>query len=316
MRLVDNPTGQVQDQAPQRPPLVIAHRGASAIAPENTLRSFKLAVLLGADGIELDVHLSADGQPVVIHDRRLDRTTNASGPVSRLTASQLGKLDAASWFERRLVLRPRVRARVVHSLESVGALAAEPDDEHVPTLEDVLSVLDGAGLRRVYIELKGVPETRALLLDRTLALIRAFDLKSSATILSFHHDVIRWSSELAPDVRRAINIPAPVKGLLRARSILKAAGMARASEVALHFSLASKRLVRLLHDHGLEVSVWTVNGRMIMRRMVTTEVNSIITNFTDRLRGILQASLPGGVHRPPRIGRLGRISRSADAGRP
>ncbi|HEY6332887.1 MAG TPA: glycerophosphodiester phosphodiesterase family protein, partial [Blastocatellia bacterium] len=191
MRLVDNRSGQPEDQAPQMRPLVIAHRGASAIAPENTLRSFKLAVLLGADGIELDVHLSADGQPVVIHDRRLDRTTNASGPVSRLTADQLGKLDAGSWFGRRLALRPRVKARVVSTLESIGALDPEPDDEHIPTLEDVLTVLDGAGLKRVYIELKGVPETRAILLDRTLALIRAFDLKTSATVLSFHHDVIR-----------------------------------------------------------------------------------------------------------------------------
>src|SRR5690242_19691865 len=97
--------------------LVIAHRGASAVAPENTLVAFKLALALGADGVEMDVHLTADGQPVVIHDARVNRTTDGSGAVSKLTADQIRKLDAGSWFDRRVALRPRTRRRVARAVE-------------------------------------------------------------------------------------------------------------------------------------------------------------------------------------------------------
>ncbi len=75
-------------------PRVFAHRGGSALAPENTLAAFDTGLRAGADGLELDVHLSADGVPVVIHDDTLDRTTNASGPVASLTAAELARVDA------------------------------------------------------------------------------------------------------------------------------------------------------------------------------------------------------------------------------
>src|SRR3954467_15312085 len=94
----------------ERKPLVIAHRGASGLAPENTMAAFRLAVALGADGFELDVQLSADGQPVVIHDARLNRTTDHTGAVAALTAAELATSDAGSWFARRLARRPRTRA--------------------------------------------------------------------------------------------------------------------------------------------------------------------------------------------------------------
>src|SRR6185503_7240451 len=91
-------------------PLVIAHRGASGLAPENTLAAFKLAAALGADGVEMDAQLSADNRAVVIHDTRVNRTTNALGTVESFTADRLAGLDAGAWFDRRLAVRPRVRA--------------------------------------------------------------------------------------------------------------------------------------------------------------------------------------------------------------
>ena len=107
-------------------PLVIAHRGASGLAPENTLAAFKLASALGAQGIELDAHLSADGKPVVIHDSRLNRTTDGKGQVAKFTAADLQSLDAGSWFMRRLAFRPRARRmleRVILAKAAVGTLA-------------------------------------------------------------------------------------------------------------------------------------------------------------------------------------------------
>ncbi|MCI0545666.1 MAG: glycerophosphodiester phosphodiesterase, partial [Candidatus Rokubacteria bacterium] len=82
-------------------PLVIAHRGASEEAPENTIAAFELALALGADGLEVDVHLSKDDQPVVIHDFTLERTTDGAGPVRALTARELKRLDAGGWMGTR-----------------------------------------------------------------------------------------------------------------------------------------------------------------------------------------------------------------------
>lgn len=94
-----------------------AHRGASAFAPENTLASFRLAESLDADGIELDVHLSSDGVPVVIHDETLERTTDGRGNVARMTVDRLQQLDAGSWFD------PRFQAETIPTLQEVLAWA-------------------------------------------------------------------------------------------------------------------------------------------------------------------------------------------------
>ena len=85
-------------------PLVFAHRGGSALAPENTIPAFDRGLAEGADGLELDVHLSRDGLVVVHHDRLLDRTTNASGPLAERTAAELAALDAASHLDRKSVV--------------------------------------------------------------------------------------------------------------------------------------------------------------------------------------------------------------------
>src|SRR4051794_30509551 len=84
-----------------RPPVVVAHRGASGLAPENTLAAFRLAVELGSPGVECDVHLTADGRVIVIHDATVDRTTNGSGEVAAQPFEALRALDAGRWFEAR-----------------------------------------------------------------------------------------------------------------------------------------------------------------------------------------------------------------------
>ncbi len=145
-----------------RLPLVIAHRGASGHAPENTMAAFDLAVELGAQGIELDVQLAADGLPVVIHDLRVDRTTNSAGNVSLKTSEQLGRLDAGAWFDRRLKLSKRAAQLGGPNIYS---------GQSVPTLESVLDRLSGAGLVRVYVEIKGRPADRERLLNAVLGIV-------------------------------------------------------------------------------------------------------------------------------------------------
>jgi glycerophosphoryl diester phosphodiesterase len=261
---------------------VIAHRGASGLAPENTLAAFRLAARLGADGVELDVHLSADGVPIVIHDKRLNRTTNSRGAVSRCTVQGLQSLDAGTWFERRLARRPRTRAMTRRLTPS--SFAGEP----LPTLEDALTLFESAALERIYIELKGNVASQELLLDRVLSLVRRSRLQRSVTLLSFDHAIIRRAKEIDGAIRTAATFAASGRRLVSTRSIGRAVEDARVDEVALHFGLVTKRRVDALHERGIAVSVWTVNSKLAMRRSTACGVDSIMTNFPNRLREVLE----------------------------
>jgi glycerophosphoryl diester phosphodiesterase len=139
---------------------IFAHRGSSATGPENTLLAFQQAIRAGADGVELDVHLSADGVPVVIHDENVARTTNGSGSVHDLTVAQLQALDAGQ-------------------------------GQYVPTLEEVVGLL--AGKLKLYIEIKQegiVPEV--------LGVLRRYP-NAEWLLASFSHDVLRDARRAAPD---------------------------------------------------------------------------------------------------------------------
>jgi len=154
--------------------LVIAHRGASGYEPENTLRSVEKALELGADMVEVDVHVSRDGYIVVIHDARLERTTNGKGYVKDLTLEELKKLDAG-----------------------LG--------EQIPTLEEVIQLVKGKA--RLVVEIK-VPGTE----KRVLQEIKENLLEDEALITSFYHPVIRWVKELNPNVQAGVIIASrPVK---------------------------------------------------------------------------------------------------------
>lgn len=263
--------------------LVIAHRGASGLAPENTLAAFRLAIELGSEGIEFDVQMSADGLPVVIHDAHVNRTTNGVGLVAGFTATELARLDTSLWFQKRLNRRPRTRALV----ERIAG--NEFTHQPVPTLEAALRMIAPANLKRIYIELKSRAASREALLESTLALVRKFDLESAVTLLSFDHDAIRLAKEVAPHVRTAATFPVTGRALVTARSIIASAKKVGADEAALHFGIATRRSVAALRENGLAVSVWTVNQKMMMRRLIDFDVDAIMTNFPNRLIEVLQS---------------------------
>jgi len=154
--------------------LIIAHRGASGYEPENTLRSVKKALELGADTVEVDVHASRDGYMVVIHDARLERTTDGKGYAKDMTLKELKKLDAG-----------------------LG--------EQIPTLEEVIQLVKGKA--RLVVELK-VPGTE----ERVLQEIKENLLEDEAVITSFYHPVIRRVKELNPNVQAGVIIASrPIK---------------------------------------------------------------------------------------------------------
>jgi glycerophosphoryl diester phosphodiesterase len=242
------------------------------------MAAFELAVSMGATGIELDVQLTADGLPVVIHDLRVNRTTNGAGGVSMLTSEEVSRLDAGAWFDRRLKLGKRAGQLQRQEVYSGQA---------VPTLEGVLDRLSGAGLARVYVEIKGRPGDRERLLDAVLGVVATSKIRESITLLSFDHLAIRRAKLIAPQVRTAATFSINGRGPLTAGSIADRAHAAGAVEAALHFSLATRRTVAGLRERGLQVSVWTANSKLLMRRLMARGVDAIMTNYPDRLIALL-----------------------------
>ncbi|MBN1955403.1 MAG: glycerophosphodiester phosphodiesterase [Anaerolineae bacterium] len=244
-------------------PLNVAHRGASGSAPQNTLAAFRRAVELGADGVELDVHLSADGVPVVIHDFAVENTTDGSGRVADLPLAALQELDAGAWFD------------------------ATFSGERIPTLEQVL---DDAGPRLlVNVELKALDGVDRGLEAVVAAVVERRGVPERLLFSSFEPQALCRMQRLAPHIPRALLYgPAPLSILTflraRRRRELKLAG------VSPHWSLLRPAAVRRAHARGRRVTAWTVDEPQRMRRLVAWGVDAIITNYPDRLRKVLEAA--------------------------
>ncbi|MGD2177623.1 MAG: glycerophosphodiester phosphodiesterase family protein [Anaerolineae bacterium] len=239
--------------------LNIAHRGASAAAPPNTLAAFEKALELGADGIEFDVRLCADGVPVVIHDATVDATTDGSGPVTGMTVAQLKELDAGSPFDPTFA------------------------GERIPTLMEVLETVGGQLL--LNIELK----SGALLDDRleraVVGAIERCALGERVLLSSFNPFALRRIQKIAPHLATA---------LLHASAAGRSLGFARLispspyTAVHPHHTLVGDRYMAWARGHNYRVHVWTVNDAVEMRRFIGCGVDGIITNVPDLLHGILE----------------------------
>jgi glycerophosphoryl diester phosphodiesterase len=249
-------------------PLVLAHRGASAYAPENTLAAFLLARELGADGIELDVQLSRDGVPVVMHDETVERTTGARGRVREMRIIDLKQLDAAAMFVRDDGERPYA-------------------GERIPTLAEVFDALEGwlkpVGRTRpavINVELKGSSlfDDR---LERTVAnLLEKQDLVERVLVSSFH--------VLSLYKIRRYNPLIPLGLLYDSKShgnwfrIL-------VGPQAMHpeHTLVDVQLMEWANRKRLGVNTWTVDEPDEARRLTRLGVTSIMTNVPDVIRDAL-----------------------------
>lgn len=160
-------------------PLVGAHRGGAAYAPENTLAAFAEGLRRGSPMLELDVHLTRDGELVVIHDHSVDRTTDGTGYVRQLTAAELQRLDAGSWFEPRFA------------------------GERIPTLAEVIDFV--AGRAYLTIEVKGLPHECPALPDAIVETLERAGVVEEVLIIAFDHRVIRRVKERNPAIKGAIN---------------------------------------------------------------------------------------------------------------
>jgi glycerophosphoryl diester phosphodiesterase len=239
----------------------IGHRGASAIAPENTLAAIHQAARAGADRVEVDVRRSRDGALVLCHDATLERTTDvrrrypgrAPWSVADFALDELRTLDAGGWF---------------------GAAHA---GTRVATLDEALSSARSTGVG-LLLELKSPDSSAGLVREvvavlREHAAVRRLDLPDPAphvVVQSFDHRAMRRLKALEPGVSVGLLGAPPVRDL--------AALSAWADQVNPHHLRVDERYVRAVQQHGMQCHVWTVNRRAAMRRVLALGVDGVITD--------------------------------------
>lgn len=240
--------------------LNIAHRGASAAYPENTMAAFRAAVDMGADMIELDVQLSLDGVPVIFHDARLNSPIKATGYLAEMNVVELQKLDAGSWF------RP----------DFAG--------ERIPTLDEVLAWVKG--ITKINIELKkhGV-ETDGLLEEKCVRLVNKYEMVADVLVSSFDMAAIERIKELEPAISTALLFTSYGFKHQKPSTLINEL---RADAFHCTFGELTQKRFADLKLHHIPVNVYTVNSKKRMKRLIAMGVNGIITNYPNILREVLQ----------------------------
>ncbi|MCM3904506.1 MAG: hypothetical protein ND866_22645 [Pyrinomonadaceae bacterium] len=244
-------------------PLIIGHRGASAIAPENTLAAFKRAIQDGADGIEFDVRLSLDGVPVVIHDSTLARTGLIDGVVAELSAEALVRTDVGSWFAQ----RPNA-----HSLDF--------SNEKLPSLQQVFELFANSDVL-LYVEMKSLVGAGERLAAEAATAIRKHAVAKRVIVSSFDLSLVRAVKAIDSAIRTAalfepkVSIPAT---LIRRITLIELAKMSGADEICLHHTLAGRRLTEQARKSKIEVVVWTVDDPEWVERARSRGVKALISN--------------------------------------
>jgi len=247
---------------------VIAHRGASGQAPENTLAAFQKAIELGANYVELDVHLSKDGEVIVIHDATLDRTTNGIGKVNEKSLAELQQLNASKLF------------------------AEKYPDERIPLLDEALKLTKSKAI--LLIEIKADAEGKPYpgIEEKVLSIIKAHQAEVWCEIQSFYDfSVNNWLQ---------LNSGIPVHKLLVGRlqplyidhkikfgRVLKR--NENANGINPYKAFAKRKFIRKIHNHGHVSYVWTVNEEKDLRKILKRKPEGIITNYPDRLLKLLAA---------------------------
>lgn len=233
--------------------ICMAHRGWSGKAPENTMAAIRLALAEPAiGGMEIDVQLSRDGVPVLIHDFTLDRTTTGSGLVMDHTLEELRELDAGIWFDEKFA------------------------GERIPTLEEALQAVKGRCT--LNIELKATSDMYPGIAEKVLELLERYEMKDEVYITSFDHDLIRQVRQLdAQVVTGLIVLGRPVLMLEQ----LEAAG---ANILSMGYPYLTRELACEALEKGYKVIAWTIDEPRDMQIVMSWHPEvQVCTNHPDRM---------------------------------
>lgn len=247
--------------------VVIAHRGASSVAPENTLAAAEQGITYGADMIELDIHLTKDGKIVVIHDHTVDRTTNGTGTIADMTLEEVQKLDAGSWKDPKYA------------------------DQRVPTLDEFLKLVNGRAT--VLIEIKSNDKKLYEGIEqKTWDIVEANNAHNWVAYQSFHPKVIDNFLAIDPKcpiylliVGRMPLFPLYYDDAVRWGSPFKR-WKGKVLGINPNTKFASKSFINKAHKNGFKVFSWTANEGKDIEKLKNNGADGVITNYPQKLTGI------------------------------
>jgi glycerophosphoryl diester phosphodiesterase len=240
--------------------LVIAHRGASGNAPENTMAAFRKAVALGATFIETDLHLSRDARFVAMHDATLNRTTNGHGAVHDMTLAELRKLDAGSWF----------------GSEFVG--------ERIPTLDEILEFSKKNDVV-FYLEMKPAGSWGGE--HALIGALRESGEIPRAVVISFDTSIVLSLRKIEPTLMTGLLFDGQVE-----KPIQKAVEIG-ARQLAVRGDLVTPALIAEARKNDLQVVCWTVNHPAHMRMLIAARVDGIMSDYPERLVAAVKKETEG-----------------------
>lgn len=232
---------------------IIAHRGASGSAPENTISAFKLALKYGCDGIELDVQQTLCGEIVVFHDWKLERTTNGKGSLRDKTLEELKELDCGSWFSEKFI------------------------NEKIPTLDEVLEIIPENIL--INIEIKEEYSKERGIEKKVLEILKKRK-RSNIIISSFSHNILKNIYRINKEIKLGLLIGGSLTDILM---YIKMSGIKFFSYHP-EKSFLRKEEVEVLSKEGIEINVWTVNDIEDAKILKLMGVTSVITNYPEKIK--------------------------------
>lgn len=233
-------------------PLIIAHRGASNEAPENTLKAFQKAIELKADCIEFDVHQTKDGEIVIMHDNNTLRTTGHFGLIKRMKLSELKELDCG-------------------------------DGEKIPTLEELFQIAKGKICLNCEIKARG-------LAAKVIELLRESDMVEQTIISSFKRDVLLEIQNTNSEIKLASLEPTRtgwIRSWLSRKELLNVAVERNFYAINPFHKLVTSTFVEKAHKNNIKIFPWTVNSESRIRKLVQLGVDGIITNYVSRAKDVL-----------------------------
>lgn len=246
-----------------RTPLVVAHRGGAALAPENTLAAFENALKIGVDMVECDVHLSKDGELIVMHDSIVSRTTDGSGAIRDLTLAEIKKLNAAAKF---------------------------PDKrwspQAVPTLEEVLDLVKGKAGIQIEIKVVGL-ERYSGIEQKVVAAVNARGMTNDVIVISFDFPTIQEIKKIEPHIKTGALVRSDWAMMRSTEQMFREIQSTGADYFMPAYGVLTEEMVQLFHARGLKIGAWTVNAEADMRRLAGLGVDAITSDRPDVLKSIL-----------------------------
>ncbi len=236
---------------------IFGHRGFSGKYPENTMLAFRKAVEAGVDGMEFDVQLSKDGEIVIIHDEKVDRTTDGKGNVRDMTLAELKKLDASAAFK--------------------GVYGKN----EIPTLREYFDYIKDKDIIS-NIELKTGVFVYPGIEKKVCDLIAEYGLEEKIILSSFNHETIMRCAEVAPEIKRGFLSEDWLVNFGRYAEE-NGAACCHPNCICLH-----EENVKEMHDRGREINTWTVNEPEDIKRLSSLGVDALIGNYPDRMVELLR----------------------------